>query len=110
MYFRDARNLTAKQRQTLDRFMARDCDATGKKLNYTASNGERPSISTTSHQRACPPGMTIWKMVRLGGARSAVNDEWPRTWSTKQRPARRRTGTTRRPECCRGNVGHRWRL
>ena len=46
MYFRDARNLTAKQRQTLDRFMARDCDETGKKLNYTASNGERPSIST----------------------------------------------------------------
>ena len=47
MYFRDARsNLTAKQRQTLDRFMARDCDETGKRLNYTASNGERPSIST----------------------------------------------------------------
>ena len=47
MFFRDARsNLTAKQRQTLDRFMARDCDETGKKLNYTASNGERPSIST----------------------------------------------------------------
>ena len=38
--------MTASQRLRIERRMARDCDETGKKLNYTASNGERPSIST----------------------------------------------------------------
>ena len=47
MFYRDARsNLTAKQRQTLERCMARDCDETDKKLNYTDRNGERLAKST----------------------------------------------------------------
>ena len=122
MYFTDSRrpNDSKPALADLERRMARDAAmgkmrATARRATSKADQWRYYTPATTCMRhlhgdwKIRLPSALVWRRVRRRSCDANVTSG-REPGNAKRQPARRRHGTTRRSECCRGNVGHRWRL